>query len=192
VIFPRATLEGIRSGAVTVAFRRWRTAAVRPGTRLRTGLGVVRIDEVEVVDSVTEQDARDAGFPSRAALLDSLRGGQDRELYRIRLGFGGADPRAALRESDELSPPELAGLKQTLDRIDARSRRGPWTRQVLELIERRPGTVARELAAELGRETQPFKADVRRLKELGLTESLDIGYRLSPRGARVLGYLRSL
>ena len=192
MIFPRATLEGIRSGAVTVAFRRWRTPAVRPGTRLRTGLGVVRIDEVEVVDSVTEQDARDAGFPSRAALLDSLRGGQDRELYRIRLGFGGADPRAALRESDELSPPELAGLKQTLDRIDARSRRGPWTRQVLELIERRPGTVARELAAELGRETQPFKADVRRLKELGLTESLDIGYRLSPRGARVLGYLRSL
>ena len=27
-----------------------------------------------------------------------------------------------------------------------------------------------------------FKRDVRKLKELGLTESLEIGYRLSPRG----------
>ena len=31
-----------------------------------------------------------------------------------------------------------------------------------------------------------FKQDVRRLKELGLTESLDIGYQLSPRGEAVL------
>jgi hypothetical protein len=34
----------------------------------------------------------------------------------------------------------------------------------------------------MGRETLPFKRDVRKLKELGLTESLEVGYRLSPRG----------
>jgi hypothetical protein len=28
----------------------------------------------------------------------------------------------------------------------------------------------------------PFKLNVRKLKALGLTESLEIGYRLSPRG----------
>ena len=28
----------------------------------------------------------------------------------------------------------------------------------------------------------PFKRNVRKLKELGLTESLEVGYRLSPRG----------
>jgi hypothetical protein len=33
---------------------------------------------------------------------------------------------------------------------------------------------------------QPFKIDVRKLKNLGLTESLDIGYRLSPRGRAYL------
>jgi hypothetical protein len=38
----------------------------------------------------------------------------------------------------------------------------------------------RDLAARLDRRTLPFKADVRKLKKLGLTESLDIGYRLSP------------
>ena len=31
-----------------------------------------------------------------------------------------------------------------------------------------------------------FKTDVRKLKELGLTESLEVGYRLSPRGEAVL------
>ena len=51
---------------------------------------------------------------------------------------------------------------------------------------KRPATRAPELAAELGRETAPFKADVRKLKELGLTESLDRGYRLSPRGQAYL------
>jgi hypothetical protein len=34
-----------------------------------------------------------------------------------------------------------------------------------------------------------FKADVRKLKELGLTESLEVGYRLSPRGRAVLGFI---
>jgi hypothetical protein len=41
---------------------------------------------------------------------------------------------------------------------------------------------APDLAARMGRETLPFKRDVRKLKELGLTESLEVGYRLSPRG----------
>lgn len=37
-------------------------------------------------------------------------------------------------------------------------------------------------AAELGRERDPFKIDVRKLKGLGLTQSFDVGYALSPRG----------
>ena len=63
----------------------------------------------------------------------------------------------------------------------------PWTREALALIEANPARRAPDLAAELGRETAPFKRDVRKLKELGLTESLEIGYRLSPRGAALLG-----
>jgi hypothetical protein len=45
---------------------------------------------------------------------------------------------------------------------------------------------APDLAAVLGRETLPFKRDVRRLKELGLTISLPVGYELSPRGRAYL------
>ncbi len=37
------------------------------------------------------------------------------------------------------------------------------------------------------KDTLPFKRDVRKLKELGLTESLAVGYRISPRGRAYLG-----
>ena len=57
---------------------------------------------------------------------------------------------------------------------------------MLELIRERPRVRAPDLAQSLGLDTQPFKRDVRKLKELGLTESLEIGYRLSPRGRTVL------
>ena len=37
--------------------------------------------------------------------------------------------------------------------------------------------------------TAPFKLDVRKLKNLGLTYSLEVGYRLTPRGAAYLDAL---
>ena len=48
---------------------------------------------------------------------------------------------------------------------------------------------AGDLAEALGRDRASFKLDVRKLKELGLTESLEVGYRLSPRGRAVLDRL---
>ena len=59
----------------------------------------------------------------------------------------------------------------------------PWTRSTLRQIQRLPGVVSTELAAEAGQERAAYKLRVRRLKALGLTESLERGYRLSPRGA---------
>ena len=93
----------------------------------------------------------------------------------------------ALREQDSLSPAERATIDARLARFDAASRHGAWTSEVLRLIAERPGTRAPDLAAGRGLETARFKADVRKLKELGLTESLEVGYRLSPRGRAYLG-----
>ena len=111
------------------------------------------------------------------------------DLYRIRLSFAGEDARVRLRGKARLSSAERAKLVQRLDGMDARSRSGPWTREVLRRIAAAPGKRAADLAAGLGEETRPFKARVRRLKELGLTESLEVGYRLSPRGRTVLKHL---
>ena len=52
----------------------------------------------------------------------------------------------------------------------------------MDLIDLKPTVRAPDLPGQVGRETADFKKDVRKLKELGLTESLDIGHRLSPRG----------
>lgn len=48
------------------------------------------------------------------------------------------------------------------------------------------GVRAGDLAPQANRETRAFKQDVRKLKELGLTVSLETGYRLSPRGEALL------
>jgi hypothetical protein len=173
VLFRREQLEGIADGSVTLAFRRWERARVRPGTRLRTAVGVIEIDSVAVVDGISERDARRAGFRSPAEALKPLR--RDGVLHRIELHLAGPDPRAALRESEPTDE-----LYRRLDRM------GPWTYEVLRAIAERPGVRAADLAASFGREKHPFKVDVRKLKELGLTESLPVGYRLSPRGEAVL------
>ena len=188
VLFTRDALAGLEAGTITLAFRRWKRARVRPGSRLRTPVGVVGIDAVDVVDPdrITERDARQAGFESRAALVRELDRRGEGTTYRIRLAVIGPDPRIALRDHDQLTDEELACVLDRLGRLDGASRHGPWTEQVLRLIAARPETRAADLAATLGRERLSFKRDVRELKELGLTESLDVGYRLSARGRAVL------
>jgi acyl dehydratase len=188
MLFRQDVLRGIGEGDVTLAFRRWRRPTVKAGGTLRTRVGVLAIESVEVVEEaqVTDADARRAGAEDRAGLLAGLPG--EGSLHRIEFRLAGPDPRIALRERTEISPAERAEIDARLARLDAASRHGPWTATVLGLIAERPETRAPDLAASLGRETARFKADVRKLKELGLTESLEVGYRLSPRGRAYYGY----
>jgi hypothetical protein len=174
MLFRPADLEGIASGSITLQFRRWERPRVLPGSKLRTPIGVLEVDSVEVVERPTDEDARAAGYDDADHVIASFakRSG---ELYRVALHLAGPDPRIALRET----PPDEA-VFASLERM------GDWTYAVLRAIAENPGLRAPDLAATFGRETAPFKRDVRKLKELGLTESLEIGYRISPRGQAVL------
>ena len=183
-----AELDAIRSGRVDLAFRRWERPRLRVGTRMRTAIGLVEVTAVDriALEGISAEDARRAGAASRQALLAGLASRAERPVYRVGLRFAGADPRVALREQADLSEDDRARLAGRLDRMDRASNHGPWTRATLASIDRRPATRAPDLAEELGRETAAFKRDVRKLKELGLTESLETGYRLSPRGSALL------
>ena len=57
------------------------------------------------------------------------------------------------------------------------------------MLETLRGYGLERLAEAMGWERQDFKLHVRRLKGLGLTLSLDVGYRLSPRGESYLRHL---
>lgn len=187
MLLDRRTLAGIAEGSITRVLRRWRRPSVRSGGSLTTAAGVLAIEAVELLSEaeIDDAEAKAAGFASRGAALASLAG-REGDLYRIRLHLAGPDPRLALRERAELDADEVEALAERLSRLDARR---PWTAATLTLIAAHPGRRAPELAALLDRETLAFKQDVRKLKALGLTESLEVGYRLSPRGEALLSKL---
>lgn len=188
VLMKRAFLDSIASGEITLAFRRWTRPTVRSGGTLKTAVGLLAIESVERVsrEAITEAEARRAGYPSLHALMAELDARDQGEIYRIELRLAGPDPRIALRERADLSGEELADLRKRLARLDAASPAGPWTLAVLRLIDRNPGVRAGDLAPQVRQERLPFKVNVRKLKGLGLTESLETGYRLSPRGRAFL------
>jgi len=185
MLFKAAILKQIADGSVTLAFRRWRRPTVRAGGTLRTAAGVLMIEAVEpaLAEDLTGNDARRAGFASRDALLDSVPPQGEGMLYRIAFHRLGDDPREALRDDDRLDRADIADLTSRLARLD---RDRPWAAAALRLIGQRDGITAGEIAAALGLEKPVVKRRVRELKELGLTESLPSGYRLSPRGRAAL------
>jgi hypothetical protein len=184
MLLKRRFLEGIADGSISLVFRRWRKPTVKVGGSLKTAVGVLAIDDIIVVDeaAITDADAARAGYASAAELKVELAARTGGAIYRIRVRFAGADPRIALRADTCLDD----GAVHVLARLQRLDRASPWTRRTLDLVARHPGRRAAELARMLDQEVAPFKANVRKLKALGLTESLEIGYRLSPRGQAVL------
>jgi hypothetical protein len=191
VIIRRRFLDGIEKGAVTLAFRRWRRPSVKAGGTLLTSAGLLHIGEIELVavDDISNADAKRAGYDGRSSLLAELNERKEGKVYRIEVGPLEPDPRIALRETRPADS-EIDQLISRLDRIDARSNGKPWTRRVLDLLDAHPAVRAADLCREVGQERLLFKLNVRKLKALGLTESLEVGYRLSPRGVAVLDRLR--
>jgi hypothetical protein len=178
---------------VTLTFRRWQKPHVRAGGRYRCHpIGVLEVDDVRLVRvrSITAGDAARAGFASRAALVAYL--GElgdldaDTQVYRVELHHGGDGDRVEIALDAALGPEDVAAIRDKLARMDAKR---PWTSETLAVIERRPRVAASKLAAELGRETLEFKADVRKLKKLGLTQSFEVGYEIAPRGRAYLDAL---
>lgn len=179
MLFKERFWSGLRDGSITVAYRRWKRPSVRTGGTLQSPGGLLAIESVELIEesAIDRTDAAKAGYRSVEELLASLR--PDGALYRVTFHRIGDDPRVDLRRRTELDREESEQVTRVLDRNE-------WARPYLRLIAEHPGTVSTELAAKAGVDRPVFKQRVRRLKQLGLTESLEVGYRLSPRGASVL------
>jgi hypothetical protein len=192
MLFTAATLRGLTEGRVSCTYRRWDVVRPKVGSRFTTSAGVVEVTSITPADEqqLTERDADEAGFGSVADLIRWCRAKGNGDLYRIGIALAGPDPRIQLRHTNNLEAADVAALNAKLDRMD-RAAEQPWTRSTLRQIQRLPGVVSTELAAEVDQERGAYKLRVRRLKALGLTESLERGYRLSPRGEAYLAALQA-
>jgi hypothetical protein len=194
MLFAGSDHDGVVEGRITTAYRRWAEARVVAGRIYRTNAGRIEIDSVSQVnpDLIADNDA-DVIAADRGNAKDvrrRLRGNEEWPTFLIKFHLvEGPDPREELAASADLSAAELEDLRGRLARLDELSRHGAWTTDTLRLIQAKPATRAGDLAAEFGLDMAGFKLDVRKLKNLGLIYSLEVGYKVSPRGA---AYLSSL
>ncbi|MEV8373244.1 hypothetical protein AB0P21_10940 [Kribbella sp. NPDC056861] len=194
MLFAGPDKEGVETGKITAAYRRWAEARVVEGRIYRTNAGRIEIDSVREVKPDLISDYDDDVFAAdRQNARDvrrRLRGNEDWPTFLIKFHLvEGADPREELAATAELTEEDLEDLRTRLAKLDELSKHGAWTTAVLQKIQARPATRAGDLAADFDRDTPGFKLDVRKLKNLGLTYSLETGYELSPRGQ---AYLKSL
>jgi hypothetical protein len=191
MLIRNTVIDQIKAGKITLIFRRWKKAGVKKGDTQMTQRGVIGIDDIKVVteDQIKERDAKKAGFKSKEELLAQMYD-REEDLYKIKVHWVGEDPRKALRTNDKLGKKEIDEIIAKLRKLDQNSQRGNWTQLYLQMIHDQPNTHAQILAGQIGLTIPTFKPWVRKLKALGLTESLRPGYRLSPRGQKVLAALR--
>jgi hypothetical protein len=182
--------ERVVRGDLTVTWRLWKYAHVKAGRVYPTGFGGGHaIDDVRAVRvaDVTDADAQEAGLADAAALVELARAhtgapvSDDTILYRVQFHYVLQLPAKPALPVEEIS--------RRLQRLDQNSRWGEWTEPALRLIEENPGVVSTVLAAEIGQPRAEFKTNVRKLKALGLTISLEVGYELSELGQTYLDSL---
>ena len=193
ILFEKRFHQGIVSGSTTLTFRAWKTPRVKPGQRYRCHpIGVLEVDAVSVVTvaDIGDADAQRAGFSSRDEILAYIAaktgGGDHHAMVRVEFHHGGDGDRVDLALESEIDEATRKAIRSALARMDERSPDGPWTKKTLSLIGKHPRVAASKLSAMMGRETKSFKADVVKLKKLGLTQSFEVGYEISPRGRAYL------
>lgn len=188
--FLKASIPAIIDGSITLTFRGWTRAQAKIGGRYRTFGQLIEVDDVSFVDAadITDAEAIMAGDSSAASLIERLGEAAERPIWRIRFHHVGDDDRIERRNDATLDDERRGVIQARLDRLDKASKTGAWTTKTLRLIATYPGVVSTALARRLDADRPAFKINVRKLKELGLTESLEIGYRLSPLGESFTGW----
>ena len=184
MIFKLSHLEGIKAGKITLAFRKWKKPTVRKGSLIKTEIAVVEIVDVceAQLHDISNSYAVNAGFDILKNLIKAIDSVQDGTLYKIKVRYYSEDPRIALREHTAVPEHDFQLLKKKLERLDNHSTMGPWTLTVLKAIGDNPKLRAADLAKKLDMQKDELKINIRKLKNLGITISHEVGYTISPLG----------
>ena len=184
-------MQGIKSGEITLAFRKWQKVSVKSGSLLHTSVGLLEIGKIEAVNEndITDKEAVQAGFTEKKQLLKSFIQNSTGTIFKISVRYHSADPRIKLREQTGLSEQQFEELKARLERLDLYSKQGHWTEKILLMIKDNPNLHAIGIAKLTGFEKEWLKLNIRKLKNLGLTISHNVGYEVSPLGSKYLSKL---
>lgn len=191
MMFDKRFRGDIVEGLITRTYRYWKAPRAKVGGLYRLGTeGFVRVSGVRTAapGGIRSTDARAAGFESRGDLLDFLAAyaRDDRVLYCIDFRYVGHVEDREPDRAPVVSDAEIAVLDKALALRDRNSKTGPWTQETLHFVAEHPGMSSARMAEMLGREQSALKRDMRKLKRLGLTISLETGYTLSPKGESYL------
>ena len=191
--FLKASVPGIVDGSITVTFRGWTRAQAKVGGRYRTFGQLIEVDGIRLVEAsaITDAEANLAGDTHAAVIIKRLGEAAEQPIWRIQFHHVGDDDRIERRNDAALDDDRRDAIQARLDRLDKASKTGAWTTKTLHLIANYPGVVSTALARQLDADRPAFKINVRKLKELGLTQSLEVGYRLSPLGEAFAGLVNA-
>ncbi|MCZ6709378.1 MAG: hypothetical protein O7B25_03355, partial [Gammaproteobacteria bacterium] len=185
--FTKDFKEAIRAGRVSCSFRTWKAPQAKVGGRYNLhpagAIEVTALRQIRFADADHRQ-VEQSGFADTEALRAYLNVDDNDLVYLVEFRYLG-EVTVRVPPRQKLNAEQGRSLADKLTRMDRRSSRGPWAHRTLALIYQQPGTRAADLASVLGWDTAPFKVNVRKLKHLGLTLSLDTGYRLTDRGVTV-------
>ena len=188
MLFKTKFLALIKAKKIETAIRKWTRPTVKENGTLITAAGQLRITSVSKIkyNEITDKEIIEAGYANRKELDHELNRKSVGEIYRIQFKLEGEDPRIKLREHGDFSDAELAALQKKFHALDVRSNIKGWPLRILDAVNKEPGLLAIQYANKLGYEKMWFKLHVRKLKNLGLTISLERGYKISPRGKMFL------
>lgn len=183
MLIKQVHLKKIRTGEISLAFRKWKNKRIKKGSLIKTSIGQIKIlDIVEIsFEEISQEDAKQAGYDELRELRQILKS-KAGNLYKISLQYHAEDTRVALRNKTNLSSEEFEAIHKRLERLDKYSNQGDWTLRILQLIQENPNRRAADLAEMVQMEKQWLKTNIRKLKNLGLTISHEEGYSISPLG----------
>jgi len=186
MLFTREFKDGIRAGRITRTYRTWKKPQAKVGGRYNLAPdGVIEVTRMSLVppDEIRDDEAAAAGYSNAQALRTFLKDPCE-PVHLVEFTYLGGGL-IGQPDRDRLDPD---GVQMMLDKLAAMDGRADqaWTGRVLLSLAEQPGRRAADLAPAFGWDTPTFKRQVRKLKTLGLTVSLETGYELSPRGRQIL------
>ena len=89
MVFAKQLREGVRRGRITCSVRIWTQPHVKAGGRYQMDEGTIHVDSIEPIRraDITSDLARESGFRSVAALLETAKHGTGRNVYLIRFRY---------------------------------------------------------------------------------------------------------